>query len=396
MGANTFLLKRYLFPEKGNLLTLALWISMAGVALGIVLLMVVLAVMSGFLGLFQENYTRITSEIVVIPKGQKIPNDELRLKISETDGVAGATPFQLGQGMVLKGGVGGVVLEGIDLETTYAVTPWERVFTEKPLHDKQQSTQYWIWLGKQLADKLSIKSGEVIDVLIAEGDARRVIPFTVTAITKFGIYDHDLHYARIDLRILNELFRRNQEPMYKVKVGHGYGIDEAAQKLKSHVGNLANVKQWSEINQNVFLAVEHQKRMLFLVLEIVIALAAMNVVNLLMMSTHHRRRDMAILRAMGMKVRGVFLFFLGQGAAVGALGIGSGIVLGYAACWAAERFQPELLSESVYNVTKLPFRIDLVDVLLVSGVAFVLCVLFSALPAWRAAVAKPVQALRYE
>jgi lipoprotein-releasing system permease protein len=133
-----------------------------------------------------------------------------------------------------------------------------------------------------------------------------------------------------------------------------------------------------------------------LILEILVALAAINVVNLLLMSAHQRRRDIAILRAMGMSAKQVFRFFLIQGTLVGFLGISFGVFFGWAVVSLFSNFQPNLLSESVYNVTKLPMKIELGDVSLVVLVAFFLCVIFSVVPAIRASKMKPALALRYE
>lgn len=108
--------------------------------------------------------------------------------------------------MVLKGGVGGVTLEGIDFPSSKLVVPWEEIWVGQPLLEKQETMRNWIWIGSQLAKKLNIKLGDKVRVLIAEGSRKRIIPFNVTAITKFGIYDHDLRYARIDLSVLLQLF----------------------------------------------------------------------------------------------------------------------------------------------------------------------------------------------
>lgn len=398
MRATLFLLKRCLFPEKGNLLALALWISVAGVALGIIQLMLVLAVMSGFQDLFRKSYTRITGEIVVMPRSSLEGAPDFRLGLQGTRGVEAATPFSFGAGMLMrKGGVGGVVLEGIDVDSSRKVTPWEEVWVSPPDLDAQSKTDKWMWLGKQLADQLKVGVGDEVSVLIADGEAKKIVPFKVTALTKFGIYTHDLRYAGIDLTTLNTLFKKtHQEPMYKIKVDPRVPIEDAAETLKEKWGRIAQIKQWSDINQNIFLAVQHQKFLLFLVLEIVVALAAMNVVNLLMMSSHQRKRDMAILQAMGLRVRHAVLFFVAQGAAVGFVGIVLGIGMGYVVCRVVERFQPALLAEAQYNVTRLPIRIELLDVSLVAAIAFLLCVIFSLLPALKAAFSRPVDALRYE
>lgn len=389
-----FLLRRYLFPREGNLLSFALWISVLGVALGIALLLVVLSVMTGFQEFLEKNYTRISSDLVVIPT-QEI-STSIPQKLAQTRGIAAFTPFNFGQGLVLKNGVGGVVLEGIDLKTASNVTPWDKTWIEKPLVDLQADNPRWLWIGVQLAKKLKIKVGEPVNVLIAEEQGRRVIPFVVTAITKFGIYDHDLRYVKMDLKVLREIFKTATRTMYKCRLSEGFNLKEVMRGLKESLGPSISVKGWDEINQNIFLAVQHQKKMLFLILEILVALSALNIVSLLMMSAYHRRKDVAILRAMGMRFSSVLTFFLLQGTIVAALGIAFGLSLGALVCHAVDRFQPPLLSESIYNVTKLPIRITPSDIGLLSLAAFSLCLLFSILPAIRTSCQRPVKALRYE
>jgi lipoprotein-releasing system permease protein len=397
MPALWTLLNRYLLPRQGNLLSFALWISVAGVALGIVQLMVVLAVMSGFIELFEKNYTRISGELFVIPRTESKVSENIPASIRGVPGVAAVTPAAFAQGMILKNGVGGVVIEGIDRETTALVTPWPEILQAAPRVDLESKDPYWIWMGVQLAKKLNVKVGDTVDLMVAEGKSRRVIPFVVSALTKFGIYDHDLRYVRVDINVLNEIFKKyHLEPRYKVKVVAGVSLPATLALLRDALGRRANVKAWWDIHQNVFKAVNHQKQLLFLILQIIVALAAVNVVNLLMMSTHQRKRDIAILRAMGMRFHQVVQFFVLQGAAVGLVGIVIGTALGFAACSVIEQIQPSILSETVYNVTKLPMRVRLSDVGMIAGLGFFLCVLFSVIPAISAASQKPVNSLRYD
>lgn len=393
-----FLLKRYLFPNRGSLLTMALWVSVAGVALGILQLTLVLSVMSGFLQLFERNYTRISSDIVVIPRQKRMGEEAFRKQLSKLPGVASVTPFGLGQAMVMKEGVGGVTLEGIEYESSRDVTPWKEIWVQEPRWDLQKANSYWMWMGVQLAKKLDVKPGDTVDVLIpSQRSGRQILPFVVTALTKFGIYDHDMRYARIDLRSLKEVFHTHHvEPMYKTKLKEKAKIDDVVAAIAREFDTQVETRKWSEIHENIFKAVQHQKKLLFLVLEILVALAAVNVVNLLLMSVYHRKKDVAILRALGMRLWKVVLFFVAQGAAVGMAGIVVGVSLGWAACQFFERFQPQLLSEKVYNVSRLPFRIELGDVAMVCAAGFVLCIGFSLIPALGAALARPVTALRDE
>jgi lipoprotein-releasing system permease protein len=396
MGTTGFLLRRSLIPHEGSLLTLALWISVAGVALGIVQLMVVLSVMSGFQKFLRESYTRISSEMVVVPRAEHSEDTDIAERVLQVKAVEAVTPFSFGQAMILKDGVGGVTLEGIDLTLSPKVVPWDDIWQEPPLDDVQARNPHWIWLGSQLAAKLHVKIGDKVKVFIP-GAKTSTFDFVVTGTTKFGIYDHDLRYAYISLGVLKEIFYPEQLlTMYKTRVSPNANLDDVVAAVEKSVGEAAYVRRWSDINRNLFLAVQHQKWMLFSVLEIIIALAAMNVVNLLMMSAHHRRRDIAILRAMGMRISEVFTFFVVQGAVVGLVGIGLGITFGYLACHLVGYLQPALLSEKVYNVTKLPIHVQVGDVIWIAVGALGVCLVFSVVPALRAAYARPVTALRYE
>lgn len=393
-----FLLRHYLFPRAGNLLSYALWISVVSVSVGIAQLILVLAVMSGFLDVLEKKYTEITSQIVILPRASVEYAPAFRSKIDKTTGVFATTPFGLGQGMAIKNGiVGGINLEGTDLTSSDKVTDWDKVLFAPPLKEIQDKNPNWIWLGKQLADKLKVKPGETIDVLLPEGGKNTVVPFVVTAIMKFGIYDHDLHHTVIDFQTFNLHFNRQRlEPMYKTKLEPGADIGVVADQLDKVIGNKGVVKKWNEMHQNLFQAVRHQKGMLFQVLEIVVALAALNVINLLIMSSHQRKRDIAILRAMGFKFRHVMFFFTAQGAIIGGVGIVIGVALGKVVCILVERFQPEILSEAIYNMTKLPLKNQPSDIFWIAVLSFIICVVFSAVPAWRAAKQRPVEVLRNE
>jgi lipoprotein-releasing system permease protein len=396
MNTTLLLLRRSLIPHEGSLLTLALWVAVAGVALGIVQLMVVLSVMSGFQGFLRESYTRISSELVVVPRSEHADDPDIGEKLLKAKGIQAVTPFTFGQAMIIKDGVGGVTLEGIDRVRSAGVVPWKEIWVGKPREDIQSKDKHWIWLGDQLAHKLRAEIGDKVKVFVPGGKSGTV-EFTVTAITKFGIYDHDMRYCYLDLAVLKEVFYPEElMTMYKCRLAPGHELEEAVKSVQDTLGDYVFVRRWSDLNRNLFLAVQHQKWMLFSVLEIIIGLAAMNVVNLLMMSSHHRRRDIAILRAMGMRIRHVFLFFLVQGAIVGIIGIVTGIALGVGACYLIEHFQPALLSEKIYNVTKLPVKIVASDLAWIAVGAFTVCVVFSVIPALRAAMARPVTALRYE
>ncbi len=394
----SFLLRKYFFPHGVNLLSFAVLLSVLGVAVGVLQLMVVLSVLSGFQDLFRENYTRISSEMVILPRNLKRDQNTIDKRLAEIPEIAAFTPSLLAPAMVIKGGkVGGVIFEGVDFAASQKVTPWKDIWVKEPLPDSSPPDGQWVWLGVQLAKKLKADVGDTVDILVPEGNVQRVVSMPVTGITKFGIYDHDLHHARMGMRALADIFRKsNQEPIYKTRIRAGENFDKVAGIVRTALGDDATVKLWKDVHQNIFMAVEHQKKSLFLVLVILIGLAAVNVVNLLLMSAHFRKRDIAILRAMGMKFREVMIFFLVQGSVVGMVGVIVGLIFGYGVIAMIERFQPNLLNESIYNASRLPMRVESMDVFLVAAGGIGLCLLFSVIPAWSAARTKPVDALRLE
>lgn len=377
------LLKRYLLP-RGNLTTFAMAVAVLGVAIGIATLMLVLSVMSGFEDLLKRNYTRITSDMVVFGGGVKRGD----LKLGRD--VVGVTESYYSQALLSgHGRVAGVVLEGVDPITSKAVTDWNTVF-QSPLLKVEGN---WIWLGYACAQKMGVAKGDTIEIVTFNGRKKEAIPVTVAAITKFGIYDHDKRYARIDNRLFKKLFG-GRNPVLKVRLAPFTDAETVRTILRRTIGEDVQIRLWNELHRNQFLAVQHQKKLLFLVLQIVVALSAINVVNLLVMNTYFRNRDLAILRAMGMARRDVFLLFLVQGIIIGACGVLGGIGLGVIVCFVVEHFQPHILSEAVYNVTRLPIVIRFDDVMILSVAALTVCLVFSVFPAWRATRRPPMMALR--
>ena len=386
MWLSRLILSRYTFPRWGNLASFAIVVAIVGVAIAIAQMILVLSIMTGFEDLLKRNYTRITSEMVV--------HSGVTVSVIETvahhSGVVAVTPFYLSQAMLVTSGrVAGMVLEGIDLKTSSSVVDWDAVWRTPPI----PSDKDWIWLGVQAAKKLGVSVGDTVDIIVGDSANRGSRPVVVTAITRFGIHDHDLHYARIDAGLFTRIFGQ-RDPLLKVRLAKNADPQQVRESLERSLDAGVVIRLWNELNRNIFLAVKHQKKLLFLVLEIVVALAAINVVNLLIMNTHFRKRDLAILRAIGMARGGVFVLFLVQGALIGGCGIVIGIGLGFAVCGALSRYQPLLLNEAIYNVTRLPISTDFRDVLWVSGVALVLCLLFSIFPAWRAVRMLPVDSLR--
>lgn len=392
-----FLLRKTFLPqERFSFFSIAFWISVTGVALSVALLVVVLSVMSGFQDIFKQSYVRMTSDAIVLPKGNFVAESELQKSILDTRGVRATSPFLLGQAMILyEGKSGGVTLEGIDLKSSLQVTPWKEIWVSGPDWALQEKTPNWIWLGKSLAEKLKITPGKTVHLFLPEKE-QPLKPFVVTAITKFGIYNQDLRFAIIDRHRFSELGQSQDNSLFKVKWDTGVPYEQLMKNLRKNLSGRVSLKRWSDVHQNIFQAIEHQKGWLFLILEIIVILAVLNVVNLLLMQAHQKKKALAILRATGFSKTLVLQFFLWQGLLVGILGTLIGNLLGLFLCRVLEKIQPSLISESIYNVTKLPFANRLSDMMAISAGSLFICFIFSLWPAVKTSREPIVQVLKNE
>ncbi len=394
MSVILYLLRRIFLPARHGLLQFTSWVAIGSVALAVAQLIIVLAVLSGFLRFFETSYSRMASDIIAIPHNRNLSVHDLKQELDKEQELSATSLFAVREGMASHQGLAaGMVLEGIDPRNTFRVIPWQQLWVDKsstlmPPHGK------WIWLGVQLAKKLHIQLHDTLSVLVpSEGRPVR-LSLEVTALYKSGIYEHDLHYAATDLATLKELSPQDQNELVQCKCAPQSNLKDTVAHLRQHFGERAHFKTWIDLHHNMLLAVRQQKLMLFFILQIVVALAFMNVVNLLLMSHESRKEEVAILRILGLPRRGLLAVCLLQGMTIGAVGIGLGIVLGCAATYLLGTVSPVTLNESIYNVTALPVHIHIFDVFFIAVAAFVVCTVVSFLSGLQTTFRTPLGALR--
>ena len=397
---------------------------MAGIALGVAALIVVLSVMNGFQKELRSRILGVTSHIEVVGMdGALIDWQRVVQQSRELPQVLAAAPYVEGQvmlnglsrdrtdGPTMPGsGVRGAIVRGIDPALENTVADFVTHMKSGSLESLQPGS-FNIVLGSDLARALGVVTGDRLTLIAPEGlvTPAGVIPriksFTVGGIFDFGMYEYDSGLALIDLRDAQILFRLGQQVTgVRLKVDDPFKSPRIARDLAPRLDEAAFLVDWSRKHANFFRAVQIEKRMMFLILFLIVAVAAFNIVSTLVMAVTDKRGDIAILRTLGASRGSIAMIFMVQGALIGLIGLGLGVAGGVALALnidvvvpAIERlFGVHFLSREIYFISDLPSDLQWNDVLTISITAFVLTLLATLYPSLRAARVQPAEALRHE
>jgi lipoprotein-releasing system permease protein len=386
-------------------------ISMAGIALGVAALIIVLSVMNGFQKEVTDRMLSVLAHVEVFDASGAMPQwrqaaDEAR----RNPEVTGAAPFAETQGMLVRDEVlRPAVVRGIlpDLEPAVSDVA---AHTRRGSFDALQPGAYNIVLGIELARALRVNLGDKVTLALAQGQPTpagilpRLRSFTVVGIFEAGHNEFDSALAFVHLADAEKLLRIDAPSGLRLRLKDMQRAPEVAVALKHSMRGDLVMRDWSKLNANWFAAVHTEKRMMFIILALIIAVAAFNLVSTLVMTVTDKQADIAILRTLGSSPRSIMKIFMIQGALVGILGTIIGVGLGVLVALNIDVIVPfiehllgvQFLSKDIYTISTVPSDMRWPDVFQIGAMAVLLAFAATLYPSWWAARVKPVEALRYE
>ncbi|MGO8829294.1 MAG: lipoprotein-releasing ABC transporter permease subunit [Steroidobacteraceae bacterium] len=406
-----FLGLRYLraSPRRG-FVSLIAGIAILGLTLGVAVLIVVLSVMNGFEEELRTRILSLTAHATISGLEGRIANWRPKVdEVAHFAGVLAAAPYIEEQAMMTHGGnSSGILMRGILPEAERRVADLGPHLLSGALSDLIPG-RFRVILGKALADELGARVGDRVVLMVAQGDVTpvgvlpRMRAFQVAGILSVGMYEYDRRIALVAMQDAAKLTRMGDDITgIRLNVADMYAAPRVVRAAALALGGGYDVDDWTNQHVNFFRSIEITKRMLFVILSLVVAVAAFNVVSTMVMVVKDKRRDIAILRTFGSSPRSILSVFVVQGSLIGMLGIAGGVLLGVIIAVNLQQLVHGLesivgfkfLDARVYFMSDLPAHVRLSDVLQICGVAFVLACVSTLYPAWRAARLLPAESLR--
>jgi len=386
-------------------------ISMAGIALGVAALIVVLSVMNGFQKEVRDRMLSVLSHIEVFDASGAMRDWQVTAKETfNNKEVKGAAPYVAAQAMITRDDtVRGVVIRGVLPEEEPKVSDVASQVRQGSFNDLKTG-EFNIVLGGELARTMHAEIGDKITLIAPQGQVTPagVIPrlkqFRVVGIFEAGHYEFDSSLAFIHLDDAMKMFKLEAPSGLRLRIADMQRAPEVALDLSRVLTGDLLIRDWSKQNRNWFAAVQTEKRMMFIILTLIIAVAAFNLVSTLVMTVTDKQADIAILRTLGASPRSIMKIFMIQGGLVGLIGTAIGVGLGVLVALNIDVIVPfieqllgvQFLPRDIYLISALPSDLRWADVWTIGGVAVVLAFLATLYPSWWAARVKPAEALRYE
>jgi lipoprotein-releasing system permease protein len=404
MSFEIFIGGRYLrAKQKQTFISLITFLSIAGVTVGVMALIVVIAVMAGFESDLKTRILGIESHLVIARQGGAMPDYRQVLAfIDGTQGVQAATPFVATQIMLRSASsAAGAVLRGIDPDTAGGVI--SGVDSRLLARPADGASLPGILLGRELARNLGVFTHDTIYLIAPRGMLSPVghVPamkrFQVAGVFATGMYEYDGSLAFISLEEGQKLLHLDPGAAsgIELRVADIYAVQKIAGRIRATLGPAYVTRDWMEKNQNLLAALTLEKTVMFIILTLIVLVAAFNIAGSLIMMVMEKAKDIAILKTMGATDGSIRKIFVFKGMMIGAFGTLLGVALGFGLCFLLERYKFIELPGDVYYITTLPVRLEGLDVVLIALAALAICFLATLYPARQASRLDPVEALRH-
>jgi lipoprotein-releasing system permease protein len=394
-------------------------VSMLGIALGVAALIIVLSVMNGFQKEVRDRMLSVVSHIEVFAPGGAALVDASRTlaEIKTHPQVIGAAPFIAAQALVARGeDMKGAIIRGIDPALEPQVTDIsggkKQDAALQKTNDLQQlkSGEFGIVLGIELARNLGTRMGDKVTLIAPGGQVTpagvvpRLKQFTVVGVFDSGHYEYDATLAMVHVDDAAKVFRLEGPTGVRVKLKDLHEARTVGAELTVKLSGGEVVRDWTRQNRTWFAAVQLEKRMMFIILTLIVAVAAFNLISTLVMTVQDKRADIAILRTLGASPTSIMKIFVVQGALVGVIGTFAGLALGLLVAFnidvivpfLEQIFRASFLPRDVYLISQMPSDPQWADIMPVGIIALVLAFAATLYPSWRASRVNPAEALRYE
>ncbi len=406
MSFESFMMRRYLkVKHQRKFVSLITVLAAFGVALGVMVLVVVIAVMSGVQSELKNRILGLEAHLMVMRYNGWIENyDQAADKIEKISGVEKAAPFVYGQGMLrATGGVSGIVLRGIDpRHSVVQVRTRGGLMLGQMLETDLPSLEIPVVLGVVLADKLKLSVGDGAMLMVVGGRQTNVrqLPrmhrIKVVGVFDTGMHQYDGSMGFIRMQHLQSMIGvGDMATGLEVRVGNPNQVEAVTEKIIATLGGQFWANHWKQMHRNLFSMLAFQKIMMYVILTLIIVVAAFNVSSSLIMMVREKTKDIAILKVMGATQPSLRKIFLGKGLVIGTIGICLGMAAGLFLCMLLAQYHFIELPGDVYFLTTLPVEIELGDLCAIVFGTVLICLFASLYPAKQAARMDPVDAIRY-
>ncbi|WP_019575150.1 lipoprotein-releasing ABC transporter permease subunit [Curvibacter lanceolatus] len=387
-------------------------VSMLGIALGVAALIIVLSVMNGFQKEVRDRMLSVVAHIEIFtPQGDALPDPSRTLQEARRHPeVLGAAPFIAVQALLARGDtMKGAIVRGIDPQREPEVADLDSALKQEVLQ-RLVPGQFGIVLGADLARSLGVRTGDPVTLIAPSGQVTpagvvpRLKQMTVVGTFDSGHYEYDSTLAMLHIEDAQRIFRLEGPTGIRLRIRDLHQAREVAQQLAGSLSGDLLISDWTRQNKSWFAAVQLEKRMMFIILTLIVAVAAFNLVSTLVMTVTDKRADIAILRTLGASPASIMGIFVVQGAMVGVIGTLAGLVLGLAiACnidvivpAIEQAFHASFLPKDIYLISRMPSDPQQGDILPITLISLLLAFVATLYPSWRASRVNPAEALRYE